>query len=275
MNPQPVTEAVLMAPARHVFLSPHYDDIALSCGGTAARISAAGGRPEVALIFGDHPDPVEPITGFAQSLHKQWGLDASQVIAARRAEEAVASAVLGTVARFLPFRDAIYRGARYLNDEQLFAAPTEDESALTRQIIAAAGLENGGMAATRVYTPLAVGFHVDHQHAFRVGVELAREGAEVWFYEDLPYGLKPGGRDKRVNALPVPMSPSVLVEVSTQWTAKLDAIFAYPSQLSTIFEDYVGVGTSRAEVSEAMEAYARNAGDGVLCERFWTVDLAR
>lgn len=272
MNPRPITQDQLIAPSRHVFLSPHYDDIALSCGGTAARITAAGGRPEVALIFGDHPDPAEALTEFAQTLHKQWGLDASQVIASRRTEEAVASAILGTRANFLPFRDAIYRGSRYLNDEQLFGHPAADESRLAGEIISAAGLTGQGASGARVYTPLAVGFHVDHQHAFLAGVQLAQSGVDVWFYEDLPYGLIPAGRDKRMKDLPVAMSPSVLVDVSDQWEAKLDAIFAYPSQLSTIFEDYVGIGTSREEVSSAMEAYARAAGNGRLCERFWKVN---
>jgi LmbE family N-acetylglucosaminyl deacetylase len=259
----------LTAPARHLFLSPHYDDIALSCGGTAAHLTALGSGPEVALIFGDHPDPNEPLTEFAQTLHRQWGLDAAQVISARRSEESAASAALGTTAVFLPFRDAIYRGRRYLGDDQLFSSPAEDESGLPAAIIQEIGVDAG---STRVYAPLAVGFHVDHQHAYRTGVELARRGVEVWFYEDLPYGLLPGGRDKRIAAIAEPLSPSVLVDVSEQWETKIDAIFAYPSQLSTIFQDYVNVGVSRNEVSDAMAAYARGVGNGLLCERFWTLD---
>jgi LmbE family N-acetylglucosaminyl deacetylase len=149
-----------------------------------------------------------------------------------------------------------------------------DESSLPAEIVSAAGLDGPDARSARVYAPLAVGFHVDHQHAYLAGVELARAGVDVWFYEDLPYGLKPGGLDRRVAALPVRMSPSVLVDVSDVWGAKLDAIFAYPSQLSTIFEDYVNVGSSRPEVDEAMAEYARNVGDGTLCERFWTVDPA-
>lgn len=259
----------LMAPARHVFLSPHYDDIALSGGGTAATITSAGGRPEVALIFGDHPDPNESMTEFADTLHKQWGLDAAQVIASRRAEEAIASLTLGTEAHFLPFRDAIYRGRRYLGDDQLFSTPAEDEAQLPYQIIEAAGL---GGESVRIYAPLAVGFHVDHQHAFRAGVLLAQRGNEVWFYEDLPYGLLPGACDRRIEAIEGSLSPTVLIDISEQWEAKIDAIFAYPSQLSTIFQEYVNVGTSRAEVSAAMAAYAGQVGGSKLCERFWTLD---
>src|SRR5687768_4772628 len=123
----PIANDALTRPERHVFLSPHYDDIALSCGGTAALLAQFGRQPEVALIFGDHPDPDAPLTAFAQAMHNQWGLDAAQVITGRRAEEATAGRVLGTRAVFLPFRDAIYRGERYLGDDQLFGEPAADE----------------------------------------------------------------------------------------------------------------------------------------------------
>jgi len=267
-----VSDAQLSAPTRHVFLSPHYDDIALSSGGTASRITAMGGHPEVALIFGDHPDPSGLLTEFAESLHKQWGLDAGEVIAGRRLEEAAASEIIGTSAEFLPFRDAIYRGRRYLNNDQLFSPPAEDEGDLPGEIIAAANLTSGCESATRVYVPLAVGFHVDHQHAYRAGVQLAAEGFEVWFYEDLPYGLMPGARERRIDVISEHLSPSIHVDVSAQWEQKIDAIFAYPSQLDTIFVDYVGIGSSRRAVSDAMKQYAMKVGDGTLCERFWTID---
>jgi hypothetical protein len=71
-------------PARHVFLSPHYDDIALSGGGTAALAAQSRGKADVALIFGDHPGPTRPLTDFAESLHTQQGMDGRIVIAARR-----------------------------------------------------------------------------------------------------------------------------------------------------------------------------------------------
>jgi hypothetical protein len=47
---------------------------------------------------------------------------------------------------------------------------------------------------------------------------------------------------------------------------------AYPSQLAVIFGRYVGVGTSRQAISEAMANYAKSVGDGMLAERFWAVN---
>ena len=187
----------LTRPDRHIFLSPHYDDIALSCGGTAAVLSAAGRTPEVALIFGDHPDPAQPLTSFAQQLHRQWGMGAAEVISGRRAEERMASVALGTCDRFLPFRDAIYRGERYLSDDDLFGAVKTDEADLADKIIDELRLCADGASNTRIYAPLAIGHHVDHQHAYLAGLELIRRGWEVWFYEDLPYGLKPANVDAR------------------------------------------------------------------------------
>lgn len=261
--------AALQRPTRHVFLSPHYDDIALSCGGTAALAARGPGEADVALIFGDHPDPDQPLTDFAASMHRQWGMDASSVIAGRRAEEAKASEILGSRDLFLPFRDAIYRGDRYTSDPVLFSRPAEDEADLPRQIAEAAGLSGPADSAVRVYAPLGIGFHVDHQHAFIAGLRLAREGWEVWFYEDLPYALRDGAKDRRLAAIGTMVKSGPLVDVEPVWTEKIDAIMAYPSQLSTIFGDYVGVGSTRDAIDGAMSRYAREAGGGRRAEHFW------
>src|SRR6478609_4050960 len=123
----------------HLFLSPHYDDIALSCGGTVARLTRAGQAAEMVTVFGAEPDIAE-LTAFAEMQHGRWGLSPADVIAARRAEEAAAAGLLGTRVRFLSFHDAIYRGDRYLDDDQLFGEPARDEADLPGRIIAELGL---------------------------------------------------------------------------------------------------------------------------------------
>jgi LmbE family N-acetylglucosaminyl deacetylase len=260
----------LAAPTRHLFLSPHYDDIALSCGGSAALLARAGRLPEVALIFGDHPDPTLPLTTFAETMHRGWGLDAAQVIARRRAEEAAAGAILGTRAVFLPFRDAIYRGERYLSDDDLFGEVSADEANLPDEIVGSLGLDDEAAATTRVYAPLAIGRHVDHQQAFAAGVKLATTGWDVWFYEDLPYALNPGAAEGRIAATGVALEPAAIVDVSAVWDDKIAAIMAYPSQLATIFA-YVDSGSSREAIDAVLRAYAAKIGGGVPAERFWHV----
>lgn len=267
---QTISATDLARPTRHIFLSPHYDDIALSCGGTAALLARAGRTPEIALIFGDHPDPAEPMTDFAVMMHRTWGMSAEQVVAGRRSEEQIAALTLGACDRFLPFRDAIYRGSRYTSDDHLFGDIHPDEVDLPSAILQHIGLERTPPANIRIYAPLAIGNHVDHQHAERAGALLAERGYAVWFYEDLPYALRPENVERLRPLLDPALAPRVRVDVSGVWTTKLDAIMAYPSQLSTIFEQYVGVRATRLGIEGAMGDYARALGDGVLAERYWT-----
>jgi LmbE family N-acetylglucosaminyl deacetylase len=260
----------ILAPTRHIFLSPHYDDIALSCGGTAALLTREGRQPEVALIFGSPPDPTTPLTSFAEAMHEGWGLDSAQVIAGRRSEEAFASVILGTTDSFLPFRDAIYRGERYLSNDGIFGDVAADEADLPRAIIEALRLEADERSTTRLYAPLAIGNHVDHQIAFRAGVAMAREGWTVWFYEDLPYALLNDARDVRIAAAAEGLVPAGVVDVGSAWEQKIAAIMAYPSQLATVFA-YVDAGSTREEIDAVMTGYAQANGNGTLAERFWEI----
>ena len=268
MRERPVAVADLIRPARHVFLSPHYDDIALSCGGTAALLARHGRQPDVALIFGAEPDPTTPLTSFAESLYRDWGLDPARVIAGRRAEEADAARVLGTRDVYLSFRDAIYRGERYTSNDILFNTPAADEAGLPAEIVAEIGVAQEELPFTRIYAPLAIGRHVDHHHGFAAGVELARRGATVWFYEDLPYALGPTAQQERFAEIDTPLAVAAIVDVEASWTAKIDAIMAYPSQLATVF-GYVGAGSTREEIETVMRAFATAVGEGVVGERFW------
>lgn len=270
----PLSDTALVPGAVHRFVSPHYDDIALSCGGLAALLARAGAAPRVEVVFGEEPDPEVPLSSFAEAMHEGWGLSAGEVIAARRAEEAVAARTLGVTSGNLPFRDAIYRGDHYLADDQLFGSPADSEASLPGEMAVSLGLPATADSATVIYAPLAIGSHVDHQHAFRVGVALGRAGWPVRFYEDLPYALKPGAFESRMTSIAgsgVSLEPTVVVPVGEVWETKLDAILAYPSQLDTIFRQYVGVGTSREEIGGVLRAYATRVGNGVPAERYWTL----
>jgi LmbE family N-acetylglucosaminyl deacetylase len=268
MTKATVSLELLTRPERHLFISPHYDDIALSCGGTAVLVSKQEREPIIALLFGSEPNPSLPLTSFAEGMHRQWGMEAREVIAGRRREEATASAILGARDQFGPFHDAIYRGERYASDAQLFGSPAADEADLPRKIIESLGLSGAPDDSTRVYTPLAVGNHVDHQIAFAAGIELAQAGWNVWFYEDLPYALQSGSVEGRIAASEYPLTVAAIVDVSEVWQSKIAAIMAYPSQLAVIFS-YVGKGHSREQIDAVMTAYALEVGGDTPAERLW------
>jgi LmbE family N-acetylglucosaminyl deacetylase len=262
---------LLTRPARHLFLSPHYDDVPLSAGATVRLLADRGLTPETLVVFGSEPDRDRPLSAFAEAMHERWGLTANEVIASRQAEETAAAAELGAHTRVLPFQDAIYRGEHYLSDEDLFGSPVTEEEALAAAIAASLDLADSPDATVRIYAPLGVGKHVDHQIVHLAGQELASRGWDVWFYEDIPYALKPMALDTRLAEIGAAtrIEPVARIPAESTWDRKIDAILRYPSQLETVFLQYVGVGTTRDEIDEALSAYATRAGDGAMAERFW------
>lgn len=262
---------LLTRPARHLFLSPHYDDVPLSAGATVRLLADHGLTPETLVVFGSEPDRDRPLSAFAEAMHERWGLTANEVISSRQAEEASAAIMLGAQTRVLPFRDAIYRGDSYLSDEDLFGSPATVEASLPGAIAASLDLTASPDATIRIYAPLGVGKHVDHQIVHLAAQELAGRGWDVWFYEDIPYALKPMALDARLAEIctTTQVEPVARIPARSTWNQKIEAILRYPSQLETVFQQYVGVGTTREEINEALSTYATEAGDGAMVERFW------
>lgn len=268
-----IADDVLVAPAEHLFLSPHYDDIALSAGSTVHRLATLGRRPETIILFGSEPDPDTTLSPFASAMHAGWGLAASDVIARRRAEEEQAARAIGANVRLLPFHDAIYRGHIYLSDDDLFSTPAAADQGLPGEIVSALGLPGTPTPEVRIYAPLGIGNHVDHQLAFTAAASLARAGWEVWFYEDIPYALRAGARERRLADIARSGGWRLRgkAPAGAHWDARLDAILSYPSQLDTIFRQYVGVDPDRDGISEALAAYGADEHEKIIGERFWSL----
>ncbi len=60
---------------RHIFLSPHFNDVVYSCGGTLGVQVSSGLHPLVITVFGGPPPANTPLSPFAQQVHGQWGAD--------------------------------------------------------------------------------------------------------------------------------------------------------------------------------------------------------
>ncbi len=276
----------LTGPTTHRFLSPHYDDIALSCGGTAALLARHGRKPEIRVACGAEADPAMRLTHFATDQHRRWGLAAGKVIAERRREEAAAATLLGATSTCLSFPDAIYRGTAYQSDAQLFGKVAAADAALPAAVVVEFIEASDDRATTRYYVPLGVGNHVDHQVCFAAGLDLAANGWDVWFYEDLPYALTAGSVQARLDhiaatwAATAPaalrttrLAPVARVNITSTWETKMAAILAYPSQVAGIFRAVSPSGDTE-EIEAAMLDYAMRAGDGFPAEQLWHLDRA-
>ncbi|MCX7624049.1 MAG: PIG-L family deacetylase [Thermomicrobium sp.] len=251
--------------ASALFLSPHFDDVPLSCGGTVALFGSLGIDTIILTLFGG--EPRGPLTPFARQQHRWRGLDDTTVIRIRRNEELAAAAVLGATARWLDYPDAIYRDARYTSDDELFGPIHPDDAGLLEELAdeVHAFLEALPKPVT-VFAPLAIGNHVDHQLARAVGQRLADRGFVVWCYEDLPYAATVSGRATLARfALHAPSPPWIVPLTEELFERRIAAIDQYRSQLAFIFRDL-------GDVEATLRRYAAELGDGGLTERFWSLN---
>jgi len=254
------------ATTRAIFLSPHYDDVVLSCGGTVALLADQGCEPVVVTVFaGEVPDEI--ITDFAKWKHSRWGVGGVEENVMRRQEEdRDAVAALGARAHWLGYPDAIYRGDRYLSDPSLFGTPQAIETGLVALIADEIRSMPEWDDAGTVFVPLGIGEHVDHQIMFAVGRALAGRGVRVLAYEDCPYAIHtPAGVDRRLEEIEGEVGPPMPVAIGATLERRIAAIFAYRSQVPVIFR-------FTTDVPGAVSDFARKTG-GPLgpAERFWPV----
>jgi len=249
----------------HIYLSPHLDDAALSCGGAIALHANAGARVLVVTLCTAAPPPAGPFSDLANAEHQSWGLAPAEVINARLREDDLALARLDADTYRAGLLDAIYRRPdAYNSRDALFGTPVPDDSLLysTRQLIAA--LHSRVPRAT-FYAPLGVGNHVDHQIVYAAARDGA--GAVMAFYEDFPYVLWTGAFEQRMHAIGQRFIAST-IDIDTTLTRKIGAISAYASQLSSLFAE-------PAALARIVGDYAENLRpeSGTYGERVWLRDV--
>src|SRR5579871_4163476 len=153
----------------HLFLSPHADDAALSCGCQIATLTRSGEKVVIFTIMaGDPPVNFRP-TDFTRELHTRWKLGEA-ASAGRRDEDTAASKMLGAEVHFGPYADAIYRvdphdgTPLYPTEMAVFNPihpndPARDarRAAVIQAILGLFHLSNTDV----IHAPLGVGHHVD------------------------------------------------------------------------------------------------------------------
>jgi LmbE family N-acetylglucosaminyl deacetylase len=240
-----------------IYLAPHLDDVALSCGGQVF-LSAEAGRPVliVTVMAGD-PARLLP-SEYAQSLHDRWQFQ-TDAVARRRTEDIEACRILGADCVHLDIPDCIYRShprtdkTLYNSDEDIFGDIHVTETGLVTTIL---NYIQDLPTYERFIAPLGAGNHVDHQLT-RLAAEQADTHSRL-YYEDYPYASDPeavkavveGGKNSW-EAITVPLSEAAL-------SAKIKAIAAFESQLSTFFHDL-------SDMERAVRQYSSSTGG----ERLW------
>ena len=249
---------------RHIYLSPHFDDAVLSCGGTIALQRVTSLRTLIVTIFAGAGKQGTPLSPFAmQELRdKGLGTTAEEFVILRKAEDEAASAVVSADHLWLDFPDAIFRG--YGNREALFGAVDRTDLSIEEQI-AAIVLEIRSRAPLAViYAPLGIGHHVDHQLVCSAADRLVQQQTNVKFYEDFPYVTSRGALQNRQQELGLKMEEE-LVEVGAQIPQKIEAIAKYRSQVPGLF----GSEEKMRQVVEGYSGALRTQYPGIHIERYW------
>ncbi|MBV9357917.1 MAG: PIG-L family deacetylase [Chloroflexi bacterium] len=231
-----VGQLCALPPGRALFLSAHYDDVALSCGGTVALLADRGPLPLIVTIFGGEVTD-EVLDDFAQWKHRRWGLfDMDSVRARRQGEDTSAAAVLGARTRWLGIPDAIYRADRYSSDPELYGFVQPAERGLADLVADEVQRLPEWSDASMVFVPLAAGRHVDHQLAFMAGRLLASRAVQVYAYEDCPYVIHtPTALETRLMELAAVIGLPEYVPIGGVMERRIAAIEAYASQVPVIF----------------------------------------
>ncbi len=252
---------------QHIYLSPHFDDVVYSCGGTIGMQGRSGQRPLVITVFAGVPTSLE-ISPFALKMHTimGFGSDVQAVIAVRRKEDANALEYLHADYLWLDYVDAIYRGtpAYYTRNDLICGRVHPGDREIERRLSQDLLMLRQRLPHVTWYVPLGVGLHVDHQLVAAAAGCLLHSGANIKFYEDFPYARKVCRLRKRLRQVGVPLQP-MQVEIAELLQVRQQAAELYTSQVKMNF------GSSEA-MYKAMKDYTRRMyhWKRVHVERFWT-----
>jgi LmbE family N-acetylglucosaminyl deacetylase len=246
-----------------IYLSPHLDDAALSCGGQIFQQPQRGLRVLIVTIMAGDP-AVSAVSKYAQSLHARWELVADAV-AARRREDSAASQVLGADTLHWGVPDCIYRyhpetGAPfYVSDPDIFGEVHPAEMKLVNELARQLATLP---AHDQIFVPLTIGHHVDHQLT-RAAAELCFGAQRLVYYEDYPYAEQPGALETIIPVDRASWQAEVMPLGEADVKAKIEAIFAFKSQLSTFFDN-------RQHLEQRIHDFTATVGG----ERVWRHSLS-
>jgi len=232
---------------KHIYLSPHLDDAALSCGGIIRDQVRSGDAVEVWTFFTADP-PASPLSGFAAELHERWQ-GGQEAVRLRREEDETAMRVLGCSWQHLGFHDCIYRvdpltSKPLIHDlGDLFSPDYQVETALLIRL--EEELQHRLSGSARLYVPLSVGEHVDHRLVRMAAERLARP---LVYYADFPYAAQePDQLKRKVPPGALPLEVHLSQTALKTWQ---QAIACYKSQISSFW-------SSIEDMKKAIVDYAR------------------
>ena len=240
---------------RYIFLSPHLDDVSLSCGGIVNNLFQSNNDVEIWTLFAGILK-TNNLTPFAQSLHDRWKLpyDAPQ---ARREEDILSCSILGARHRHFNYLDCIYRvddqnKPIVVKEEDLYQAIPPTQIHLVEEI------QNLILSLVNdediIISPMAIGDHIDHRILLKSIQNLNLKNTR--FYEDFPYIQKSQPIDSNLSTL-----CANKYELSSENIIKWhESVAAHTSQISTFWD-------SQDHMRNQIKQFFMNGGGTCLWEQ--------
>lgn len=246
-----------------IFLSPHLDDAAYSCGGLVWQRSSVGERVAIWTIFAGDP-PETRLSAYADSIHKRWDLGMDS-ITRRRNEDIDSCRILNAAYQHFQIPDAIYRFGKasspadmdldrsflYQDDGQLFGTIHPEEKGLEQTIGQQLIIELEKIPQfphINIVCPLGLGNHVDHKITRKA---LEQLNIQLLYYADFPYVLE--NFEKFDHMLSKGWN-AVLYQINLQALKQWQmAAAAHKSQINTFWENV-------QEMCSAIEFYLNQRG---------------
>lgn len=218
---------------RWIYISPHFDDAVLSCGGLIAGQTSKGTSVEIWTICAGDPPPGQ-LSRMAKEIHKEWGTGTAQeTVHLRQGEDREAAGGVGAGVFHSDTPDCIYRRSpnrTLLYTLGVFTPWNPLEKDLHTQI--AVSLSGKLQPEDVVVCPLAIGGHVDHIITRQAVESLDRP---LLYYADIPYLLN---RPKSLSSVSVGLTVETYPISGEGLRAWLTGIAAYRSQISMLFKTH-------------------------------------
>lgn len=212
-----------------LFVSPHLDDVAFSCGGTLAVLKAKGWTVGLITVF---TRSVPKPKGFALQCQTSKGLGPEvDYMALRRKEDRDFAACMGVdQVRWGDLEEAPHRG--YASPEALFQPPRADD-VIEAKVAACLKPVLWDLKPDRVFVPQALGSHVDHVQVVRAVKGLGIPANRVFYYRDTPYAVRQPKAHPDA-AVPQGLRP-LAVDITEHLPKKVEGCIRYGTQLGFQF----------------------------------------
>ncbi|WML35844.1 PIG-L family deacetylase [Clostridium sp. OS1-26] len=179
---------------QYLFLSPHLDDVILSCGMYIHKLIQNNSKVIIATVFSGSIEP-QYLSPLAKWFHSTCKLG-NNAMMVRRLEDKNASKFVKADSIHLNLHECLYRrnangSPRYLRESNIYNANLNKEKDTINKVNLVLKDKFKLNNFERIYIPLGIGRHIDHL-ILRKAVEtlctqVDKNIKKINYYEDIPY----------------------------------------------------------------------------------------